>query len=211
MSTVLAFDQLNKGYTERAVDYETYFGEMDLTEEQVRERIGFAEAIEADLASVLETIATLLLIGIAVDYESLRSRLVDRYCEIAIQYTDDYEWILERAEEFIGDFLTATAGNIDDPWYTSDDRAKWNAENEANTALNHDDFITAVLDGKKNKQWIDMKDNRERKTHLQVGSTIIPITDYFEVGNSLMLYPKDESMGAEAKEIVNCRCSVRYF
>ena len=85
------------------------------------------------------------------------------------------------------------------------------AENEANTDMNYLEYVKAVNDGKTKKKWIDMKDKRERKTHLKVGSMTIPIERPFPVGDSLMQFPKDFSLGADAKEIVNCRCSIQYY
>jgi hypothetical protein len=87
----------------------------------------------------------------------------------------------------------------------------YNAENEANSVKNYTDYRKAIEKGKTKKKWIDMRDKRERKTHLEVGGTVIPINEPFVVGNSLMMFPKDDSLGAADKEIINCRCSVKYF
>jgi hypothetical protein len=77
--------------------------------------------------------------------------------------------------------------------------------------MNHAEYAQAVGSGKTKKQWIDMKDSRERATHLVVGGTVLPIGDYFVVGDSLMLYPKDDSAGAGLEEICGCRCTIKYF
>lgn len=37
------------------------------------------------------------------------------------------------------------------------------------------------------------------------------VVDIFLVGTSMMMFPKDDSLGASAKEIINCRCSVKYI
>lgn len=58
---------------------------------------------------------------------------------------------------------------------------------------------------------MDIRDKKERETHLRVGRTIKPIEEPFVVGESLMQYPKDTSLGADSSEIVNCRCTIRYF
>lgn len=39
---------------------------------------------------------------------------------------------------------------------------------------------------------------------------VIDIFEPFEVGNSLMMFPKDHSLGAQVKEIAGCRCSLKY-
>lgn len=56
-----------------------------------------------------------------------------------------------------------------------------------------------------------MKDQRVRKTHREVDGETIPIDEVFLVGESLMRFPKDTSLGASAEEIVNCRCVVKYI
>jgi hypothetical protein len=119
----------------------------------------------------------------------------------------------EQLDEYISLFssmvVDTTYKNIDDEYFLSDDRARYIAENEANTVANYEQFKTAVNSGKTKKKWIDMRDNRERKTHLKVGGTVKPINDYFVVGESLMLYPK--SLDADPKEVINCRCTIKYF
>jgi hypothetical protein len=86
------------------------------------------------------------------------------------------------------------------------------AENEANTSYAYIEYIQAIKQGKTRKQWLDIKDNKERKTHLRVGSEVKPIREPFKVGDSLMLFPKDKkTYSADDKEVVNCRCSIRYF
>ena len=95
-------------------------------------------------------------------------------------------------------------------YYLSNDRAMFISECEANSILNYKEYSDALESGKKTKTWIDVGDKRERKTHLEVGGTTIPIKELFVVGNSLMLFPKDTSQSPSTNEIVNCRCSARY-
>ena len=56
-----------------------------------------------------------------------------------------------------------------------------------------------------------MKDKRVRETHREVDDVVLPISDPFEVGDYLMMFPKDTTFGAGPEEIVNCRCSVKYL
>ena len=96
-------------------------------------------------------------------------------------------------------------------YYYSSDRAIFIAENESLICWNHQDFSDAIKSGKRRKQWMDVRDKKERETHLQVGRTVNPINEPFLVGNSLMQYPKGTSFGASSSEIVNCRCTIKYF
>lgn len=59
--------------------------------------------------------------------------------------------------------------------------------------------------------WVTMKDSHVRKTHMAVDNKKISIFDTFKVGNSEMMFPKDQSLGAATKEITGCRCTLRYF
>lgn len=55
-----------------------------------------------------------------------------------------------------------------------------------------------------------MCDRRVRHTHEMVDGETIGIYDAFEVGDALMMFPKDDSLGAGQEEIANCRCVVEY-
>lgn len=84
------------------------------------------------------------------------------------------------------------------------------SQNESNTIFNTKEYYDAILKGYTHKTWITEEDDKVRSTHKDVDRTRIPIDEYFYVGNSQMLYPHDYSSGADAKELVNCRCSVWY-
>lgn len=60
--------------------------------------------------------------------------------------------------------------------------------------------------GANEHEWVTAQDDRVRPTHRAANGQVRVIGQPFEVGNSLMLYPLDGSLGAEAGEIVNCRC-----
>jgi len=56
-----------------------------------------------------------------------------------------------------------------------------------------------------------MGDKRVRTTHKEVGGTSKPIGEPFYVGGSLLLYPRDFSLGASAEQTAGCRCSIEYY
>ena len=60
------------------------------------------------------------------------------------------------------------------------------------------------------KTWFTNIDGKERPTHHMANKQVRRVGEPFNVGNSLMMYPKDRSLGAEGKEIFNCRCSAIY-
>ena len=126
------------------------------------------------------------------------------------------EYVLETSKQIIDTTFShivekhPDSEQTTDDYYLSNDRAMFISECEANSILNYRQYSKAVKAGKTKKKWIDVGDKRERKTHLEVGETILPIDEPFSVGDSLLQFPKDTSLGSSADEIVNCRCSIQY-
>tara|TARA_R100000773_G_scaffold29411_2_gene25210 strand:+ start:1127 stop:2071 length:945 start_codon:yes stop_codon:yes gene_type:complete len=60
------------------------------------------------------------------------------------------------------------------------------------------------------KEWIAFDGPRTRDTHRSASSEYsnnpIPMNEPYFVGGSKMMFPSDTSLGAKAKEVVNCRC-----
>lgn len=54
------------------------------------------------------------------------------------------------------------------------------------------------------KTWWTAQDDRVRESHADVHGETIAFDDAFEVGDSQMMYPGDESLGAGPEEIINC-------
>ena len=194
----------------RSIPYEEYFGEMDLSDEQKEKRISFAEQMDDVMLFIFALFTVYRSYEMEPSYSFIVNELVDEYKLVAGNYTEIDKHLNDYIEEFSNNIVETTIKNQSDPYYMSDDRASYVAENEANTTLNYVQFQEAIKSGKTQKEWVDMRDRRERKSHLKVGGTKIPIRDAFVVGNSLMMFPKDDSLGAEASEIINCRCSVKY-
>jgi hypothetical protein len=57
------------------------------------------------------------------------------------------------------------------------------------------------------KTWVTVGDKRVRATHNAANFQTVPEGEPFVVGNSLLMFPGDTSLGAEISEIANCRCS----
>lgn len=60
------------------------------------------------------------------------------------------------------------------------------------------------------KTWVTTIDGRERDTHHAAHLQKRPMNVPFNVGSSRLQYPKDTSLGADMKEIYNCRCNAIY-
>ena len=207
-----SFDELNDFVgLNRSENFKDYFDAMDLSEEDKEKRISLAEKLEDGFLPILALLFTLQQYREEIDWEAiqLRFEIAYRNALAGVITADDY--LRQYIRQFSYDVLDSTQNHMDDPFYFSLDRARLIAENEANSSMNYSDFQSAILAGKSKKQWMDIRDRKERETHRKVGRTIKPIQDPFMVGNSFMLFPKDTSMGADMEEIANCRCSIRYF
>lgn len=205
------FDELNapEKYN-RSIPFDIYFGEMELTEEQKEKRIAVAEELDELMLFLLALIA-IMVENDSLDKNYILIQVNQRYLHIVSKYVDVDEYVEDYIKRFSNTFVKTTFESIDDLWYLSSDRATFIAENESETTWNYEEYKRAIKSGKTKKQWDDIRDNKERKTHREVGGKVIPIEDAFVVGNSLMRYPKDDSLGADAKEIINCRCTIKYF
>lgn len=220
----MKIDELN--INPRSRPYDEYFGSMELTEKQKRQRMGFAQKTEDMLLFLFALFLVYVQYEHGTDYEYVIGSGLKAYSEVIKESVEEFysdtdlteserkeinEYLEEYAREFVTTNVETTNKHINDSYYFSEDRAIFIAENEANTVLNYLDYDKAVKTGKTRKTWIDVRDNRERETHLKVGGKTIGISDAFLVGNSLMMFPKDTSLGATPEEIVNCRCTIKYF
>lgn len=211
MFTNLSFDELNALVTnERSLPYETYFGEMTLPEEEKAERIKMAEDLEEVFITTMIWLFTLEQAN-NTNYEPVRQRMEDDYMEVLRKCVEVDNYLKTYVKSFSYDVIDSTKKHKNDPYYYSLDRARFMAENEVNTAINHARYIEAVNAGKTMKRWKSIIDDVTRKDHIEVNGKYIPIGQAFHVGDSWMLFPKDTSLGASANQIVNCRCAVIYF
>lgn len=205
------FDELNEPVRySRSIPFETYFGEMELTKKQKEKRIAVAEELDELMLFLFALIASMLETD-SLDKNYILIQVNQRYLHIVRKYIDVDDYFEDYIKRFSDTFVMTTLESIDDLWYLSADRARFISENESETTWNYEEYKQAIKSGKTKKQWDDVRDNKERKTHREVGGKVIPIEDTFVVGNSLMRYPKDDSLGADAKEIINCRCTIKYF
>ena len=223
----IGIDELNViKEKKRAVPYKEYFDTMDLTAEQKKKREELSEELEGVMLFMFTLLSLYRDYSIEINYMNVTATVAKRYMDSIKSMVEDLtnnrvmtdayvqeinSYLEEYSKEFADDVVRSTMDNIDDDYYMSNDRAMFAAENEANTVLNYLEFKEAMANGKTRKRWVDIRDSRERKTHRQVGGTVIGINEAFMVGNSLMMFPKDTSMGADAKEIVNCRCTIKYL
>lgn len=206
----LSFDELNALVkNERSMPFEQYFGEMSLPEEDKTERIRIAQELEnkfLDIIALLFTIAQ----SNRIDYEQIRQQIEDSYLFVIGKYVNVDTHLSTYIKSFSYDIIDSTKRHEKEPYYYSKDRARYMAENEVNTAINHARYVEAVNYGRTMKRWESIIDEVTRGNHREINGKYIPIGNAFHVGDSWMMFPKDTSLGADAKEIINCRCSITY-
>lgn len=215
--SVSSYDELNiRSNNRRSEPYKEYFSKMSISDKEKQERIAFSEQMEEVVLYILALIETTIESGES-DQEYIQTQFYDKYLDVIASYMLIDTYIKQYALDVTKQIIDATFErfssedkSITDDYYLSNDRAMFISECEANSILNYRQYSKAVKAGKTKKKWIDVGDKRERKTHLEVGGTILPIDEPFSVGDSLLQFPKDTSLGASADEIVNCRCSIQY-
>lgn len=214
---VSSYDELNiRPNNHRSEPYKEYFSKMSISDKEKQERIAFSEQMEEVVLYILALIETTIESG-ETKREYIQTQFYDKYLDVIASYMliDTYikQYSTDITKQIIDitfERLSSEDKSITDDYYLSNDRAMFISECEANSILNYRQYSKAVKSGKTKKKWIDVGDKRERKTHLEVGGTTLPIDEPFSVGDSLLQFPKDTSLGASADEIVNCRCSIQY-
>lgn len=205
------FDELNAPMQfKRSEPFETYFGDMDLTDKEKEKRIQVAEDLD-DLMLFLFALISLMRESNSIDKDYIALQINNRYTEILQRYMGIDKYLKDYIRHFSDTFIQTTFGNIDNEWYLSADRSKFIAENESNNVFSHDEYVEALKDGKTKKRWITMKDKRVRHSHRKLDERILEISDQFVVGDSLMNFPRDEEFLPNPSQVVSCRCSIKYF
>ena len=217
----LPFDELNVLAAEknqRSIPIERYFDEMSLTKQQKQDRKDFAKELQEILFVVMSMIYMLVIEGRSgATLDTVKTNLTNDIDRLVRKFTYPDGYMMYIISEYVSEFVDVTvrrsaSENPEDLayWY-SQDRARLNAEDEANAIFNYDEYRQAIFDGKTMKEWVSMRDANVRKTHAEVDGERIPIDDLFIVGESLMRFPHDGSLGAGIDELAGCRCSIRYF
>ena len=217
----LPFDELNVLAAEknqRSIPIERYFDEMSLTKQQKQDRKDFAKELQEILFVVMSMIYMLAIEGRSgATLDTVKTNLTNDIDRLVRKFTYPDGYMMYIISEYVSEFVDVTvrrsaSENPEDLayWY-SQDRARLNAEDEANAIFNYDEYRQAIFDGKTMKEWVSMRDANVRKTHAEVDGERIPIDDLFIVGESLMRFPHDGSLGAGIDELAGCRCSIRYF
>lgn len=199
----LSFDELNS--LSRS-EYEEYFDEMGIPKDAKEDRVLMAMAFEDRFLPILAFVEMQRAEG--------RPYLTDiipmfeaAFLSVALTrsgLTEDD--VRQTADNFALDVSLSTYRHEDDDYFTSADRAVNMAATESNAINNFGDLVDARNSGKTKKTWHCIIDGHERDWHKEVNGTTLPLEEPFEVGGALMMQPLDDSLGAGADNISNCRC-----
>lgn len=205
------YDELNEVVgMKRSEDYSDYFDVMEISDEEKEKRIDLAEKLGDNFLLVLAFLFTMQQYR-EIEWETIRIRFENAYKNAIDNVIETDEYMESYILNFSHNAIESTQSHVDDPYYYSMDRSRLMAENESNMAWNYSDYREAVRSGKTRKRWVDIRDRKERESHRKVGGTIKPIGEPFTVGGYYMDFPKDDSYGADASQIANCRCSIIYY
>lgn len=204
------FDEINGLSQDEILDIESYFDEMELSEEEREKRKKFAYEFEGLILFIFSLFSVMKQYG-RINKNYIISQLQSRYSDIVLKYMELDLYIDGYIKEFSEETVDTTLGHIDEPFYLSENRGLLISVNEANNTLNYKNFSDAVESGKTRKQWITEKDKKVRKTHKELDDKAIHINDVFLVGDTFMRFPHDTLYGIDYKELSNCRCTIKYF
>ena len=208
---IFDFDEINNLHNED--DYILkYFEDMDITQSGKDKRIDFSTKMYDIMLFVFALVKSMQESGY-IDEQYIILQLKNRYFELIDDFSMQSQYIQDYVGIFARQTVDVTLEHLQDidGYFMSNERALIIAVNEANTIFNYSDYDNAMNNGFTKKQWITEKDDKVRITHVEVDDSIVDINEPFVVGDSLLMFPKDTSLGASAEEIVNCRCSVKYL
>lgn len=183
---------------------DNYFEPMELTEEQKEER----KEAAYDLFDKFLFFFTFMALS-PESYELALQQFEFELRTIAIQYSRADDYIDKYVPKVAQNVAETTKKNIGKEYYTSVERAAFDAVNEANGLLNYEELQEAIEAGYTHKTWVAEIDKRTRDSHRQIDGTTIPIEEYFQFDDCEMLMAHDEENGTAA-QCVNCRCTTRF-
>lgn len=210
-----SIDELNMQTEQDMQKIRAYFEEMELEPEEIEKRISMANDLDVLYVILFLLISATVAIGedVSKENEYWVSYLTQGYSSVLekhnYSFRDDY--VNGHIDTVVGDILKTTYEHIASDYYRSRERALSIATDEANALCNYEYHLTKIKEGYTRKAWVALRDKKVRHTHVWADGEETDIQKPFIVGGYEMLFPLDQSLGADAREIINCRCTCRYF
>lgn len=206
----MSWDELNQLVGWKISEpFEEYYNPMQISEKQKKKRIEMAKAIEEVMINLLIQ----MFYGEQYDtpvFDIAYSEAVRAYLTaLLILDIEPDEYLADHAEGIIANVLDVLLRHEDDPWFYSKDRARAIAEEQANQIYAYTEYEEAAKN-KRYKTWHTIMDGRERDSHAEVNNLTLPIDEPFELQGGSVQFPGDDSLGVDASELSNCRCSLSF-
>ena len=151
----MKIDQLNSPTEEivekkNIVPIDEYFDDMYLTESEKEERKDLAKNLYVILSAILAIIKANEVLKNSHDIEYYKDYVTSNLETLFdnVFGPGSYRSLIEN---FANEFVDSTMRHIDTPYFTSDDRAIVNAENQSNSFYNRKQYDNAVKEGKTKK------------------------------------------------------------
>ena len=209
MATLLRIDELNRPVFDSERFIEQYFEPMEISEDQKEER----KKASRDFRDFLLFLFALLSVQIeyeSTDWSYFEAQFIVELTREASKYARMTPLLENYIAEKAADFSDITREHLGDgEYWTSEERATYEAVNEANAVLGYEELEEAKDNGYRYKTWLTERDNRVRKDHNKMEGKKIKIDDYFIFPDCMMLMPHDDVNGTPA-QVDNCRCVCKY-
>lgn len=209
MQGLYSFDYLNNlGLKRRSIPFKEYFKVMNLPKDEIDTRLSMAHDIYEMMA--IHIILCMSASNYKVSESFVANQLQADMLDVVGKYGDIDDYIQENVAKLSKDIAKATLNHLDDPYYLSEDRAMFVAEDEANTFANYIQYVKANASCS-TSTWHTMKDNGVRHTHVPLDGKTLPMGQYFNVGGCQMRFPKDLLYAEDyPEEYIGCRCFATY-
>lgn len=204
----LRIDEIRSPQFDAETYIQTYFRPMRISQERKEEREEASHTFRDTLLFLFALITAYRDYG-NIDWEVIETQFRIDFEQAVTRYSRNTPTMQAYVEEKVSDFINTTKEqDLNDPYWTSDERATMEAVNEANDVVGYGELQKAIEAGYKYKTWRTERDNRVRKSHVKMEGKTIPITEYFDLDKGSMLYPHDYFNCPE--ECPNCRCAAIY-
>lgn len=207
-----------------------YFDEMNLIQSEKDARVEMCNALSGAVKEAIDNensdnwekvmrdilIAWLLFFGyITAKQEKVIRRLIDSgHSLFSTNSKDWYEMSVANSILFDAEnTLKKTISDIENG--TSKKSSKSRADTIARDATNKYSNIynrkVAKDNGATRHKWISMRDKAVRDSHRNTDGQVQPIDIPYVVNGYYMMFPMDDTYGAPAEEICNCRCTEIFY
>ncbi len=206
-----------------------YYGEMELPAAEKKLRIVMAGAFQDAVRKYYDTVRAIIsdektdnrrkdillaaaVVSLRKAYLGFFDKYYERYVSAIFQGGEPYygvgAWRNQHALDFAV-WLTRTARGEPNIAFENS-HSMTITRTEINAMCNLAALDGAYRSGMRFKTWETFGDGKVRPSHKAVGGTRIPIDEPFTVRSSKLMFPNDTSLGADAEEIVNCRCTLKF-